>query len=440
VGANGLGDPYYPQLGNGGYDALHYTLRLAVDPESNSLAGTATITAQATQVLGAFNLDFAGLTIEQITVNGQKTPYRRDERELTVTPAIPLQNGEQFTVAIAYAGSPSAGGVVAGLGQQGWLHNPTNEIIVSSEPAGAATWYPVNDHPLDKASYTFLITVPKPYVVAANGLLQAEVDNGETVTYHWTAAEPMASYLATINIGEYVLETVDGPDDIVIRNYLPPDFPDRSKAGIAQTAEMLAFFSALFGPYPFAVYGSIVVDMPASLVAMETQTLSQHDNSSFALSATVVVHELAHQWFGNSVSLETWQDIWLKEGAATYAEWLWVEEQDGTEALNRTVSVVYRSEALWAKPVGRPAPADLYSATVYDRGALTFHALRLHVGDELFFEILRTYTDQFHYGNASTADFIAVAEAVSGEELDDFFDGWLYTDELPPIPALGLEP
>ena len=180
--------------------------------------------------------------------------------------------------------------------------------------------------------------------------------------------------------------------------------------------------------------------MSFSLVAMETQTLSQHDNSSFALSERVVVHELAHQWFGNSVTLEAWQDIWLKEGAATYAEWLWKEEQDGTEALDQTVRRFYRGEALSASPVGRPSPDDLYSATVYDRGALTFHALRLYVGDEAFFQILRTYTARFRHGNADTADFIAIAEAVSGEDLGDFFDGWLYTAEIPAIPELGLEP
>jgi len=440
-GTEGIGDSYYPQLGNGGYDALHYTLKLSIDPVSNTLSGDCTMEAQATQPLGSFNLDFSGLNVEQVTVNGHEASYRRDERELTVTPSRPISDGDNFSVVVTYHGSPKPSISVGMLWSSGWFHNNDNEVYVSSEIAGSATWYPVNDHPLDKATYSFHITVPKPYVVAANGLLQQELENGDTVTYIWEAAEPMASYLAAVNIAEYVIETKQGPDGVLIRNYFPPGFPEASKDRIDRTADMLAFFSDRFGPYPFEAYGLVIVDIPDDrFIAMETQTLSQHEQFDLALSEAIVAHELAHQWFGNSVSLKSWQDIWLKEGAATYADWLWMGNEEGVEALDSKVRSVYQTQAWSSNPPGNPLPTDLYTNTVYDRGALTFHALRLRVGDGVFFQILRTYTERFRYGNASTADFIAVAEEVSGQDLGEFFDAWLYAKQIPPIPEMELKP
>jgi aminopeptidase N len=440
-GADGIGDPYYPQLGNGGYDALHYTLDLSIDPQANTLSGSCTLAARATQPLGAFNLDFSGLTIERVTVNGRRGKHRREERELTITPARPICDGDVFTVTVAYRGSPESSHSVGTRSHSGWFHTQDNEVYVTSELSGAATWYPVNDHPLDKASYSLRITVPKPYVVAANGLLQREVHQGDTVTYEWEAAEPMASYLVAVNIAEYVTETEQGPDGVLIRNYFPADFPDASKEGFERTAEMIACLSERFGPYPFEAYGSVIVDIPVfSFAAMETQTLSQHAQYPDAMSERIVVHELAHQWFGNSVSLESWQEIWLKEGAATYAEWLWKEHREGAAALDAHVRHIYQTQTWSPHPPGDPSPTDLFSKTLYDRGALTFHALRLRVGDEAFFQILRTYTARFRHGNASTADLIAVAEEMSAQDLDAFFDTWLYAKEIPAIPEMGLEP
>jgi aminopeptidase N len=329
------------------------------------------------------------------------------------------------------------------LWPSGWFHNDDNEVFVSSEISSSDNWYPVNDHPLDKASYSFRITVPKPYVVAANGLLQEEVDNGDTVTYVWEAAEPMASYTAAVSIDEYVIETEQGPHGILIRNYLPVDFPETSKANIHQTADMLAFFGERFGPYPFDAYGIVIVDFPRDTpfftLAMETQTLSQHGRDEYSLSEYIIAHELAHQWFGDSVSLKNWQDIWLKEGAATYAEWLWMEHKEGGDALDAKVRRVYPMEAFSPNPPGNPLSTNLYTSTIFDRGTLTFHALRLRVGDEVFFQILRTYTERYRYGNADTADFIAVAEEVSRQNLTEFFDAWLYASKIPAIPEMGLD-
>ena len=439
-GAEGIGDSLYPQLGNGGYDTQHYTLELSIDPRNNTLSGDCTIEAQATQSLKTFNLDFSDLTIEQITVNDKKAKYRLKEGELTITPARPIDKGDIFKVTVTYGGSPETSPSVGALWSSGWYHDE-NEVFASSEVSGSATWYPVNDHPLDKATYSFRITVPKPYVVAANGLLQEEVDNGNTTTYVWEATEPMASYVTAVNIAKYTVETKQGPDGVLIRNYLPPEFPQSSKVGIDQTADMLAFFSERFGPYPFEAYGTVIVDFPDNgPAAMETQTLSQHevDKTLFSLSEYVIAHELAHQWFGDSVSLKNWQDIWLKEGAATYAGWLWMEHKEGG-TLDAKIRRVYPMQTFSPNPPGNPPPTNLYTDTIYDRGALTFHALRLRVGDETFFQILRTYTERYRYSNASTADFIVIAEEVSGQELDEFFDGWLYAPKIPDIPEMGLD-
>jgi aminopeptidase N len=432
AGAAGLGDPLYPNLGNGGYDALHYTLDLAVDMQSHALSGTTTIAARATQALSSFNFDLQGLQITNITVNKTPATYRRAASELTITPAEPLTKGVLFTTTVVYQGIPTG---VADPGvpfeKVGWLvYKPGNFVL--SEPSGAMSWYPVNNHPLDKASYTFRITVAKPYVVAANGVLAAEADHGATRTYLWEAHNPLASYLTTIDIAEFTVTTTEGPHHLPIRNYLPPNASQTVKNALRPTADMLQFYSDLVGPFPFEAYGAIVLDdnYPTALEAQTRPVFGMQ-----ILSEAAVAHELSHQWFGDSVSLTTWRDIWLNEGFATYLENLWIEHQQGRAALDANMHRMYAyivREKL-AAPAS-PALPDLFGPAVYMRGAWTLHALRLQVGDALFFKLLRTYYQQYQNGNASTADFITVAEAVSGQKLDSFFKHWLYDATVPPEP------
>jgi aminopeptidase N len=438
-GAAGIGDPYYPALGNGGYQVEHYTIVLDVQPVANVISGTTTIRAYATQALSAFNLDFTGLTVEQVVVNGSTADYKRAGRELTITPAQPVAHNHEFTVVVAYAGSPQPILSVVRHTEVGWFHAEDGTINVIGEPDGAATWFPANNHPRDKATYRFEITVPAAFVVAASGLLRDTVAQDEKVRYIWTMDKPMASYLAAINIDHYVVETKPGPDGVLLRHYFPPNFSEASKRSYAKLPEMIEFFSDLFGPYPFAAYGVLIADPESevcqAILAIEIQTLSTHCPELAAEEEEIIAHELVHQWFGNSVSIENWQDLWLKEGLATYAQWLWRTRDQEIEVTSR-LAAVYQRRLRLPFPVGQSPSDDLYNYdAVYIGGALVFHALRLQVGDPAFFEILRTYHERFQYGNASTQDFMALAEEVSGQELDAFFQAWLYTDQLPSLPT-----
>lgn len=438
-GAAGIGDDYFPTLGNGGYDVQHYTLTIAWDDASNRIIATTDIEARALQDLARFNLDFAGFTINSVQVNGEPAVHRRENRELMVKPGQILPSGSDFQVSIRYEGVPGEGveSTYDSFGR-GWYRTGTG-VFVASEPDGAALWYPVNDHPLDKATYTFRITVAGRYTVAANGLLQSIIDNPDgTRTHIWETRDSLASYLATVNIGDFIVQNAEGPNGLPIRNYFDACCAEDAIRTFSATADMIEFFSDLIGPYPFEAYGVILTgtDLP---FALETQTLSLFGKDSARSSPyteMVIAHELAHQWFGNSVSLSEWKDIWLNEGFATYAELLWREHLHGPDELNariREYELVVRNQTSFVAPGAAPAD-DLFNTGVYLRGALTLHALRLTVGDDDFFNTLRAYYDRYKYSNATTEDFIAVAQEISGQDLSGFFNAWLYDRRMPELP------
>ncbi len=437
-GPVGLGDHYFPDLGNGGYDALHYQIALEVDVAGNFIEGTTTIDLALTERLSSLNLEFSGLRIEQLLVNGRGALYQRQNDELTIYLPEIMEAGEQAVLEITYAGVPGSDEQQP-VYSRGWINYGTG-IAVAGEPTGASVWYPVNEHPADKALYSYSITVDSRYQVGANGqLVDVEEHNGQT-TYHWHMNQPIAPYLTTLAIGEFDVEESQGPNGIVIRNYFGRGVSQSVRQDFAQTAEMLEYFEEIFGPYPFETYGVVVHDVPLNF-ALETATLSVFGNSF--TDEYVVVHELAHHWFGNAVGLEQWQDIWLNEGFATYASDLWNEHKDGRSAMELNIRSTYESLAAYAaynqSVTGDPGANWLFDyASVYARGGLALHALRLEIGDEAFFETLRTYTARFGGGNASTADLISTSEEITGRDLGDFFDAWLYQLELPDIPQMGL--
>ena len=443
AGSTGMGDSLYPDFGNGGYDAKTYTLDITIhDVTTSDLSAITTIEAVATQELSRFNLDFAGFDITRLTVNDEAAEFERKGQELTIIPAQTLENGEAFTVTVEYEGIPDPMESRALPFPTGWIVYDGG-IFVLSEPDGSASFYPVNDHPLDKALYTIIVTVPKPYEVAANGVLEEPKDNGDSTTYRFTVRDPMASYLTTINVNDFDMETMESDGGIPIRNYYAASLPDDVNKPFARQGEMLDYFSELFGPYPFEVYGALVMDTEFG-AALENQTMSifgidMVDMEDIEGTEEVVAHELGHQWFGDSVSVADWGDIWLNEGFATYCEGLWIEYLYDREGLDEWVSIIYNEVKEFPDfypPPGNPAGDNLFNGGVYLRGGLTLHALRLEVGDEAFFEIVRTYYDRYKFGNATTEDFIQVAEEISGEDLGEFFDAWLYDEQLPPMPGV----
>ncbi|MFI9567720.1 M1 family metallopeptidase [Streptomyces rishiriensis] len=432
AGTAGVGDPYFPLAGNGGYHVSHYDLTLRYDPAGRHLDGTAVLTARATQRLTRFDLDFKGLKITGLTVDHVKAAHRRDGQELVVTPRRALRAGERFQVAVTYSGTP--GPVTDPDGSlDGWI--PTDDgAFVAGEPQGAMTWFPANNHPLDKSSYDFTLTVPQGRTAVANGVLLGQRTRKGRTTFHWRQTERMAAYLATATVGKFQVTQYTTRDGVKV--YDAVDAREAAAAGpvLKKLPSVLEWESKLFGPYPYRAAGSIVDHAPDVGYALETQTRPVYDS---APDLSTLVHESAHQWFGDSVSLTSWKDIWLNEGFATYAEWLYAEQHGGDSARKSFDALYARpaTDGLWAFPPGAPGSgANIFGTPVYARGAMTLQALRTAVGDRDFFRILRAWAGQHRYGHGTSAQFERLAERQSGKNLDRLFTTWLYTKGKPRHP------
>ncbi|ARJ07394.1 hypothetical protein B5808_13955 [Cnuibacter physcomitrellae] len=465
-GAAGIGDSYYPLDGNGGYDVQDYALDLAYDPATDVLSGTATITATATQNLSTFNLDFdviandgsEAIDISAITVNGADadwslatTPVSLDtaqpdpaldpadgatppRTELTVIPSAGLDIGTTITTTVAYSGVPIT--IDDAFGPAGVFHTADGMVVVG-EPRVAATWFPSNDHPADKATMTLRMTVADGLEVVGNGRLVGVTPAAAgTSTWEWRMDQPMAPYLATATVGAYTTTTttVDGITyvDAIADSLVGTQAGTDAAAVFAKEPEIVSYLSTLFGPYPFAESGGLAVDVPNLYFALENQTRPIYPG---APDESTVVHELAHQWYGDDVSLSRWSDIWLNEGFATYAEWMWSEHTGGSTAQQLFDQQYSRSasSSFWAHEVADPGPAGIFDGYTYNRGAMTLHALRLEVGDDAFFAILQGWASGNAGGNGTTEEFIAYAEQVSGQDLGDLFTAWLYTPSKPAL-------
>ena len=441
----GLGDEYFPLAGNGGYDARHYEIELTCDPYTGELSGTTTVELEALQVLETFHLDLTGLGVAGVEIEGVAVGYERAGQELVVECPATIQAGQTVSVAVTYSGKPV--GLMSAEGYpEGWQW-VEDTIYTLDEPEGAATWYPVNDHPSDKATYEFRITVPRPFVATANGVLVETLDGGDEQTFVWKMEQPMASYLAAVAVGEFVLEETTSPEGVPIRNYFDSALAGEAGEAFAITGEVIDYFSRLFGAYPFDVYGVVVPDATIG-AAMENQTLSLFGRDVLEetmkdpfVGPMFLSHELAHQWFGDSVTLGEWRDIWLNEGFAMYAGWLWAEHDLGPRGMTQWVN--YARERLASEdetPPGDPGVEDLFGTGVYERGGLTLHALRLTVGDQIFFGILREWVSRHAHGNVNTEDFISLvrekAGHLSGFDVDIFFQGWLFDEQMPALPEM----
>lgn len=436
VGSTSGGDLYFPAAGNGGYQVRHYDLDLRYTPETRSLTARARIEAETRRKnLRSFSLDLRGLTVSSVRVNGRPAGYMQNGPELVVTPRHVLKAGHRFTVDVRYGGTTGQPTDNTGA-LYGWV-SYADGAFVANEPDGAPTWFPVNDSPYDKATYDFRITVPRGTVAVANGdLLSSRTRDGWT-TFRWSADEPMASYLAMAASGNYRLTVSRTANGLPIINAVDKDLsaPEQAEtaANLARQPQMIAYFSRLFGPYPFSSFGAVVDDDEDAGYALENQTRPIYSGPP---AESTVAHELAHQWYGDSVTPERWRDIWLNEGFATYSEWLWTAHRGGDSVQEQFDAAYARpaSGAFWQLRIGDPGATELFNGAIYDRGAMTLHALRVEIGDEAFFRVLRAWAQRNRYGVVSTDDLVRLAERVSGEQLDALFTTWLYTPGKPARP------
>ena len=427
-GSGGIGDPYYPAYGNGGYDVSNYSLFVDYVPTSGRITGTAIITAKATQDLSSFNLDLM-LQAKSVTVNGKAADFAKpDPHELVVKPVLPVRNGATMIVKVTYTGIPSR---LSYNGVSPWIGSGT-EALALGEPEIAAWWFPSNDHPRDKATYQMSFTVPKGLEAIGAGDFGGMASGATKDTWKWSSSSPMATYLAFLAVGQY--EVLTGtmnkrPYTTAITQSRSDAAITRARTDLLRTPSVVNWGAAQFGAYPFKEVGGVVVPMNAGF-ALETQQRPVYSPAFWSGGSNiyVVVHELAHQWFGDSVSVTNWRDIWLNEGFATYVEFLW-SDKHGEGTTNQLLEEYYAAFAaepdFWRLPISNPGAKNEFAFQVYLRGGMTLAALRNRIGEADMEKLLRNWATSKRYGNGSVAEFTAMAERVSGEELTAFFHAWL---------------
>ena len=443
-GSDGAGDTYYPRYGNGGYDVSHYKIAINYGPASGMLTGDTTITARATQDLSQFDLDFL-LPVASLTINGRAattteyaydTPARNYGGELVVTPARAIRRGTEMVIRVRYQGKPAD--VQVG-GFSPWFPTPTGAVI-ADEAEASAWWFPANDYPTDKATYDVSTTVPAGLQAIGNGRLAGTSTHGGKTTYRWREDRPMATYLAFVAIGKYTVTSGRSASGIPYTNAIAQqDVPAAAATDIARTPEVIDWESKLWGPYPFESAGGVVPDL-AFGYALETQTRPVYSSDFWddGSDIYVVVHENAHQWFGDNVSVHHWSDIWLNEGFAVMTEWLWSETHgDGSaqSLFDSTYAKYAANDPFWTVKVGDPGAAKIFSSPIYERGPMVLQALRNRIGNDRFFQVLRLWQLLHRYGNGTIPQFESLAEALSGQDLHAFFQNWLYVAAKPAATA-----
>ncbi|MDR1214643.1 MAG: M1 family metallopeptidase [Propionibacteriaceae bacterium] len=462
-GALTAGDSLLPNQGNGGYDVQHYDIDLAFSPVSaaqpgGSIRATTTITAVAEQALSSFSFDLKGLTVDAVTVDQVAASHSRIDdpssgtHKLVITPAQPVSG--QFTVTVSYSGQPEDYVLQAGFTMsEGWMANHDYSARVGGEtvtypadggatgigqPNGNMTWFPVNLKPSDKATFTTRLTVPNRYSAVGLGQL-AEKTAVDAETTRWVWQEPVAvsAFLAVASIGQFAEHTgqftVNG-QTIPVSAYGDPRLealrPGGAESVLELLEEILEWGTDQFGPYPASVAGYIVAPVQAGWA------LEIFGKPFFArpIQDIVLVHEYAHMWAGDSVSVKDWRDLWLAEGFATYAEWLWQESQGGDSALVQAEAIwraTSENSSLWTTSVARPTADQLWGIGSYTGGGLAFAALRAGLGDQVFGQVVKRWFADFGQASASTEDFIDLAETVSGRDLSAWAQAWLYDTARP---------
>lgn len=431
-GASGIGDSYWPLDGNGGIDVAAYKIKNRYDVPSQKLEGTTKITLTATSDLSRFNLDFL-LHVSKVTVDGEAADVDQSRHELTITPGTPtpLTAGSSHVVKVTYAGRPDTKRYA---GEGNWLANE-HEAVAMNQPHMATWWFPANDHPIDKAIFDISTTVPKGREVIANGKLVSKKATKRGTTWRWHADEPMAPYLAFFAAGDFTIKKglSNGlPWVNAVSQQLPVSEQKSSLKLLSHTPAAVKALSADLGPYPFSVTGGLTTGLPVYF-ALENQTRPTYPAVG-GEAESLIVHELAHQWFGDSVAVARWRDIWLNEGAATFMEWRFAEQHGGKSAAD-TLRTRYEglaaADTFWQLTVADPGADHIFDEPVYDRGGMTLQALRNRIGEEKFWVLIRTWLDTKAGGNGTSEEFEALAAQVSGQDLTSFFTAWLRTPTKP---------
>ncbi|NYD67608.1 M1 family metallopeptidase [Agromyces atrinae] len=432
AGAETAGDPYIPRSGNGGYRVASYDLDLTYRVPTNRLEGTATLTIVTDQKLSRFSLDLVGLGVKRVRVDGRKTPFRHADGKVRITPEKALAAGATVTVVVEYAGAPRPRR--SRWGTIGW-EELDDGVLVASQPSGAPSWYPCNDHPSDKATYRVTFATDAAYTVIASGALVSRRIVGGRGVWRFEQAAPTPTYLVAVQVGRLASVPVDlaGVAGTLHRPAAIAPVVDRE---LERLPEMMTLFERTFGPYPFDGYGVVVTEdeIEIPLEAQGIATFGSNHLDGSGREERLVAHELAHQWFGNSVGLRRWSDIWLNEGFCCYAEWLW-SEASGSERVETLARRHHR--ALASAPqdllLVDPGVDDMFDDRVYKRGALAVHALRVFAGDAVFTDILHAWTTRYRHGLATTDDLLALAEELA-PGATAVLAPWLAERALPAFP------
>lgn len=428
-------DPYVPRHGDPSFEVLHYDLSLAYKVEGNRLDGDATLSCRVLEETDTLHLDLHGLQAHKVFVDGR--PHRFTHLRQRIALKLPATAGQELTVRVKYSGKPGQLTTRA-LGAAGW-EELEDGVIVAAQPHGAPTWFPCNDRPDDKATYAITFSAPPDYTVAVSGELQGTRRKGNAVIWSYEQTAPMSTYLATVQIGRYrQLEQSGAP--VPVRTLAPQQLREAELEGsFSLQPAMLAFYARLFGDYPFPSYTAVITEDDLE-IPLESQGLSTFGSNFVGTgwgSVRLIAHELSHQWFGNSVTLARWQDIWLHEGFACYCEWLWAEES-GVSTVQAEVDAHHAKLVELPQDdleLADPGPDLMFDDRVYKRGALAVHALRLHLGDQRFFALVTSWLEAHRGGSVTTQMFLEHVRDQADAEAAELLTPWLFETALPPCPV-----
>ncbi len=425
-------DSVYPDVGDPSVDALDYELELTWDPEGRVLTGDQELEFRSTSTADHVQLDLAPqLEVAGVQVDGEDAHYDHDGKDLVISGDF--VEDERYELSIAYSGTPEpvpAPTTRSDFSSTGFTVSADGSAWTMQEPYGAHTWYAVNDHPSDKATYSFVLRAPAPMTGVANGVLESrEVEDGETVST-WVLDSAASSYVVTVAFGDYKLVEDESESGVPLQYWTPAGTPQKYVDALRQTKDALAWVEERLGPYPFSSLGVLLVD---SNSGMETQTMITLGDTDYTTSPEVIVHEVVHQWYGNQVTLSDWSDLWMNEGMTMYLQLMWEADNAGLPLARvmEQVAPFERRSRMTNGPPGAYDPDTFGESQVYYGPALMWDQIRRRVGDDDFWAMVKAWPSADPDGSSNRDEYIAWVEEQTDAELSDLFDGWLLAKRSP---------